>query len=570
MSLQDRMSVNILQKLNDLKKDLPNETVSEKDVFSDEEDEQIRQELLKQAEQEEENGGIDDDFFTSLSGPSQEEGNEKLVEIEYLGRIGYVDISFENLDDDVDEKDYRIMLDALELMAYSNDVSKRKNASKEVEKFGEKAITVIFRECRKFDLSDENRKQELMHLLSRLTARSLKGRKIIKAVLEKANSNQHIALAILGAGAIREREAVNSILQHMKNPDFFVIGLNAIFSIRDKNSVEPLIAVINDLDVNRNDLIDQAIQLAPRFAYFGPEAVKSVFNAYLNGEKKPLRPIFTIALRSFKEDAIPVLTEVLEKETDDNRLIPICMTLGGLKMPFSTNLLREAFHKYPGKKRAILRGFSHTNDSTLIPLIVEELKSSSDLRIKGECLGAIPYLADPDMNLIPTIKPFLNEKRNKLYLDALNCLVRLGDQESFEKYIHLLINGEDEEQYILQKHLATMSFKLIVKMAEKMLHCPDEKAMLLITALQRSNLLPQEVGPILKKKLDQNPIPALKIEIYRLIGKHVNKRREILSQDILYQASKDETNPRIVRELDQIIKNMRKEQGRISTIRNVD
>jgi hypothetical protein len=570
MSLQDRMSVNILQKLSDLKKDLPNETLSEKEVFSDEEDEQIRQELLKQAEKEEESEGIDDDFFSSLSGPSHEEGNEKLVEIEYLGRIGYVDISFENLDDDLDEKEYRVMLDALEIMAYSDDISKRKNALKEVEKFGEKAITVIFRECRKFDLSDENRKQELVHLLSRLTSRSLKGRKIIKAVLEKANSNQHIALAILGAGAIREREAVNSIFHHMKNPDFFGIGLNAIISIRDKNSVKPLIKVINDLDVNRNDLIDQAIQLAPRFADFGPEAVKFVFNAYLDGEKKPLRPIFTIALRSFKEDAIPVLTEVLEKETDENRLIPICMTLGSLKMPFATNILKEAFHKYPSKKKAIIKGFSHTNDNSLIPLIMEELKTTSDIRIKGECLGAIPYLVEQNMTLIPTIKPFLNEKRNKLYLDAINCLVRLGDQESFDKYVHLLIDGDEEEQYVLQKYLATMSFKLIVKMAEKMLHCPDEKAMLLVTALQRANLLPQEVGPILKKKLDQNPMPALKIEIYRLIGKHVNKRREILSQDILYQAKKEETNPRIVRELDQIIKNMRKEQGRISTIRNED
>jgi hypothetical protein len=562
------MSESILQKLNNLKNDLPNETLKEKEVFSDEENEQIRNELLKQAEQEEESEGIDDDFFSSLSGPANEEGNEKLVEIEYLGRIGYVDISFENLDDDLDEKEYRIILDALEIMAYSDEIPKRKNASKEVEHFGDKAITVIFRECRKFDLSDDNRRDELIHLLSRLTARSLKGRKIIKAVLEKANSNQHISLALLAAGAVREREAINSILQHMKNPDFFGIGINAILNIRERSTIEPLIKVINDIDLNRNDLIDKAIQLAPRFADFGPDAVKHVFNAYLECEKKPLRPIFTIALRSFKEEAIPVLKEVLEKETDENRLIPICMTLGSLRMPFSTSLLREAFQKYPSKKRAIIRGFSHTNDKSLVPLIMEELKNTTDIRIKGECIGAIPYLAETNINLIPTIKPFLNEKRNKIYLDALNCLVRLGDKDSFDKYTNLLINGDEEEQYILQKYLASMPFKLIIKMAEKMIHCPDEKAILLVTALQRANLLPQEVGPILKKKLEQNPIPALKIEIYRLIGKHVNKRREILSQDILYQASKEETNPRIVRELEQIIKNMRKEQGHISTIRH--
>jgi len=167
MSLQDRMSTSILQKLTDMKKDLPKDKFIEKDVLNEEEEEQIKQELLRQAEQEDESDGIDDDFFTSLSGPSQEDGNEKLVEVEYLGRIGYVDISFENIDEDMDEKEYRYILDALEVMAYSDDASKRKEASKEVEKYGEKAITVIFRECRKFDLTDEQRKNELVHLESR-------------------------------------------------------------------------------------------------------------------------------------------------------------------------------------------------------------------------------------------------------------------------------------------------------------------------------------------------------------------------------------------------------------------
>ncbi|MFB5579153.1 hypothetical protein [Bacillus cereus] len=567
MSLQDRMSTSILQKLTDMKKDLPKDKFIEKDVLNEEEEEQIKQELLRQAEQEDESDGIDDDFFTSLSGPSQEDGNEKLVEVEYLGRIGYVDISFENIDEDMDEKEYRYILDALEVMAYSDDASKRKEASKEVEKYGEKAITVIFRECRKFDLTDEQRKNELVHLLSRLTARSLKGRKILKAVLEKANSTQHIALSILGSGAVREHEAVPSILNHMLFPDFFVIGLEALIKIRDKKSVEPIIQRLNDLDINRNDLIDHAVRLAPRFADFGPEAVKPVFEAYKNNQKKAIRPILTIALRSFKEDAIPVLSEVLEKETDENKLIPICMTLGALRMSYSTNLLIDAFKKYPVKKKAIIRGFSHTNDQSVLPLLVEELKSTEDIRLKQECLGAIAYLADSDKSLISVIKPYLNERRNRLYLDALNCMVRLGDQESFDKFVNLLINGEEGEQYVLQKHLPKMSFKMIVKMAEKMLTCPDDKAILLVSALQNANIIPQEVGPILEKKLDQNPISALKLEIYRLIGKHVNKKRELLSQDVLYKARQEETNPRLVRELDQIIDNMRKEKGRISTIR---
>jgi hypothetical protein len=568
MSVQDRMSANILQKLTEMKKELPkSEFLYEKDVFSEEDEAQIQEELLRQAEKEEESDGIDDDFFSSLSGPSQEDGNEKLVEVVYLGRIGYVDISFENLDEDMDEREYMEILKALEVMAYNDDVQMRRDASKEVEKYGEKAITVIFRECRKFDITDEQRKNELVHLLSRLTTRSYKGRKIMKAILEKANSSQHIALSIMGAGAVRENEAVPSILAHMVRPDFFSIGMESLLKIRDINSVDPLIQLIMNLDGKRNDLIDQAIHLAPRFADFGPEAVKPVFDAYVNNQKKSVRPILTIALRSFKEDAIPVLSEVLKTETDEMKLIPICITLGALKMPFSTNLLVEAFKKYPAKRVGIIRGLSHTRDLAVLPILIKELQTTPDIRMKQECLRAMSYLSDADKGLIPIVKPYLNEKRNRLYLDALNCLVRLGEQEAFDKFVDILIHGEEGEQYVLQKHLPTMSFKLIVKMAEKMLTCPDDKAILLVSALQNANMIPREVGPILQKKLNQNPIPALKLEIYRLIGKHVNKKREVLPQDVLYQARQEETNPRVVRELDQIIDNMRKEKGRISTIR---
>ena len=40
MSLQERMSASILQKLNDMKKNLPKVEPEEKDVFTDEEEEQ--------------------------------------------------------------------------------------------------------------------------------------------------------------------------------------------------------------------------------------------------------------------------------------------------------------------------------------------------------------------------------------------------------------------------------------------------------------------------------------------------------------------------------------------------
>ncbi len=566
MSMQDRVSVSVFEKLKDMKQYL-NDEHDEFSSFTQEEEEKLLLELLQQAQSEDESKEIDDRFFDDITGPSQDTGNEKLVEVEYMGRLGYVDISFENLEEDMSDMEYKEILSALEIMAYSDDINKRKEAIRKVEAFGEKSIVVIFRECRKFDLSEERKRVELVNLLARLTVRSFRGRKIIKAVLEKASSSQHVSLAILGAGTIREREAVDGILEHMKEPDFFSISFEALLKIRDQKTVEPIINNINNLDVSRNDLRDQAIHLAPRFGDFGPDAVKPVFEAYINCQKKPLRPIFTLALRSFKEDAIPVLAAVLEDETNEDKLVPICMTLGSLKMPFSTNLLKNTFEQFPNKRRAAIIGFSYTNDPSLVPILLKELKSTSDLKLKKECLKAIGHIVGEEKNVLNEIKPYLHEYRNKIYLDALYCVVRLGDKEGFDKFAELLVNGNDEEQFILQNFLARMPFKVIAKMAEKMLHYPDDKALLLVSALQKSNMMPREVGGILEKKLNQNPIPALKVEIYRLIGKHVNNHREILSQEILYKARREEEDPRIIRELDQIIDNMRKERGRVSTTR---
>lgn len=570
MSLKERMNEGILQKLSNMKKELPNHyTPTEKVLFNEAEEESVRKELLKQIELEEGSEEVDDDFFTSLSGPSQEEGNEKLVEVEYLGRVGYVDISFDKLDEDLTDDEYRIIVDSLETISFSNDIKQRREAGKVVEGYEDKAINVIFRECRKFDLADNRKKIEIVQLLSRLTYRSLKGRKVIKAVLEKASSSQHVNLAILGSGAVHERESVDAILSHMLDSYYFEVGMEALLQIRDPKAVKPLIKIINDLDVNRSDLIDSAIRLSYTFNNFGPEAVNDVFDAYINCTKKTIRPIFTIALRSFGEEAIPILSSVFQDTAnDDSTLVPICMQIGSLKIPFATNLLVEAFEKYPAKRKAIIKGFSHTGDSNLLPIVMKELKNTKDYKIKEECLNAISYIGNRDN--IEDVRPFLQVKENKLYLYALQCMVRLHDDASLNKYIDYLINGREDEQYTLQKNLPKMPFNILRKIAEKMLAWPDDKTILLVAALQRANLLPREIGPILQKKLDQKPGIALRMEIYKLIGKYVNTSKELLPQEVLYKAKREEDNHRIVRELDQIIKNMKNVEGRFSIIKNED
>lgn len=152
MAILDRMSGDTLEKLKQLKLDNPNQTQDEKQVMNEEEEQALREEILRQIDEEQENDEINLDLFsTSVS----LDGSESIVEVDYYGRIGYVDISFESLDEDITELEYQEIIQAIETVSYKNDENVWRQSIKTIERFGDRAIVILFRECRKFDLSDE-------------------------------------------------------------------------------------------------------------------------------------------------------------------------------------------------------------------------------------------------------------------------------------------------------------------------------------------------------------------------------------------------------------------------------
>ncbi|AIQ20653.1 hypothetical protein H70357_31165 [Paenibacillus sp. FSL H7-0357] len=563
MSLFDRMSDEVLDKLNSLKKEIsPSEEYREKNVLSDKEEEELKEEILKQIEIEEQENEAE--FLDFMTGPSSLNENKGVVEVEYYGNLGYVDISFESLDENITESEYQTILQAIENIAYQTNGELWKESVRIIESFGERSIIILFRECRKFDLSDDKIKSLIIQLLNRLTNRSLKGRRIIKAILEKATIRQHINFAILVAGSIRDQESVSGLLKRMSDPEYFKGSLDALLNIAKKESIPDIFNEINNLDLRRTDLIEHAIKNAYRFSEFGTSAVKVIFELYIKNEKYPLGPIYTTALRSFQEDAIPMLKKVLNETDDDNLLIPICQTLGSLRMTHSTNVLVQALEEFPDKKRAIIRGLSYTRSEGVLSYVLSELKTSNDLKVKQECLLTIGFIGNRNQNVQEQIKPYLNNKNSMLYLEALNCMVSLGNEESFLKYVSLLVEGSEFEKRTLQRHVAKLQPYQHKKLAESLLTLSDEKSLFIICGLLQANVLNSDIGPIIIKRLDYAKLPALRIEIYKLIGKHVNKKKELLPQEVLYDAKRTESDVRVVREIDHIISSMKKEQGRIT------
>ena len=568
MAIHERISSDLLHQMSKLKDELATlpQAVQEKHL-SDDEQLSIREELLKQAEMEEESDDFDEDILGGIGSPKYIDGIEKKVEVEYLGRVGYIDISFETLQTNLTEEEYGKIVRWLEEMAYDDNPQTSANAAKEIEKYGDEVIEVVFRECRKFDLSHQQKRQQLVQLLARLTNRSLKGRRIIKGILQKATTPQHINVALMVSGAIYDKEVADEILRHAKNPDHFGISVDALLKIRAKETVKPLLQIIHDIDTEKKELLDEAIQYAHRFGEFGPFAVKDVCEALINCSKFRIRPIFTVAVRSFRDDAVPHLLEMLEKEHDDLKIDRISKALGGLGSPYVTNMLMEAYDKFPGKRVHLIDGLSHTKDPQVLPLLLRELQQTESWKLRQKCLLAMAFLGNQEH--IPLLRQYTSYKKDKIYLYALFALVCLHDDAAFDQYMKLLVHGDQEEQYELEKLTAKMPMNALVKISRGLSAYNDSELLSIITALQRPNVLPRELANTLKEILSRTTNATLRLEIYRLIGLHVNTKKEILPQHILYNARQNEENPRVRRELEQIMKNMKQEKGHVAVSREI-
>lgn len=560
MAIFDRMSGEMLEKLKKMNLETMVDSQHEKSVQSEKDEAENQAEILRQIEaekEEEENLDIYDN--KSVAG-----GNDGLVEVKYNGSIGYVDISFTSLNENISEVEYQGILKAVETIAFDINEFKRREAVKEIESFGERAVMILFRECRKFNLSNEKQTAMVVQLLNRLTNRSLNGRRTIKAILEQASIQQHVKLAILAAGTIRDQEVANALIARLADSDYFTSALQSLLNLAPKDLLLSILEVINNMDLRRTDLIEYAFDHANEFVRFGPQAIKSIFTTYASLDKNQLHRVYIRAIQSFKEDAIPYLKEVFHETKDENMMFLVCKTLGSLHMSHSTQILLDALDEYPEHERAIIRGLSFTRDRAVLPQVLKVMKRTTDIGLRQECMMTIAFSGDRSEQMKNEIRPYFQDRSTTDYLVALNSLVIMGDGQMMDNYIKMLVRGTEKEQYIIQKHIGKLPSIQQLKLAEAMLQYYDEEALLIVMGLQKFNVLDLRIGVLLERKLKGTSHATLRIEIYKLIGKHVNKQKELLPQKFLFDAKKTETNPRILRELEQIISTMKRSEGHLS------
>ncbi|WP_413404963.1 HEAT repeat domain-containing protein [Paenibacillus amylolyticus] len=563
MAIFDRMPGEILEKLKGLGLGEPSESESEKFVLSQEEEIELQAEIFRQIEEE----GEEDENLDIYDNKSVAGGNDGIVEVEYYGSIGYVDISFTSLNENISEVEYQRILNAVETITFDTNEVKWKDSFNEIESFGERAVMILFRECRKFNLSDEKQTALVVQLLNRLTNRSLKGRRTIKAILEQASIQQHVKLAILVSGTIRDKEVSQALITRLADPDYFTLALQSLLKLAPKDLLPSILEVINKIDLRRNDLIEHAFIHANEFVRFGPQAVKLIFATYASLDIKQLHRVYIRAIQSFKEDAIPFLKEVFQETKDEKMMFIVCKTLGSLHIPHSTQILLEALDEHPEYKRAIIRGLSFTRDRAILPKVLKIMKETTDQGLRQECMTTIAFSGDRSEQTKNEIRPYFQDRSTKDYLIALNSLVIMGDGEMMNNYIQMLVSGTEKEQYIIQKHIGKLPSVQQLKLAEAMFHYPDEETLLIVMGLQKFNVLDLRIAGILERKLQETAHAALRIEIYKLIGKHVNKQKELLPQKFLFEAKSNEKNPHILRELEQIISMMNRFEGHISVQR---
>lgn len=536
--------------------DLPNEHEIEKAL-------QSQTEKLKNQNGDDQSGLLDglDDIF-EMDRPISKEDDETRVKVTYerTGGIDYVDLTFSELDPSLTQDEYDEIRNELKKISASENQYTAASAAKRIEEFGGKAIGVLFRQIRLFDFKNKKEKYKfdaIVQLGTRLTILSLKGRMLLKAILLYAKNKQHIELAIRIAGQINEKEVLPEILEHAKDADLFNACFEAIINMKDTSAARDLLKIINSLESSRKDVIEEAIQHARNFNQLDPDIIEDVFYAYLGSTNRMIRPIFSVSLKSFRDEVVPVLYKIIEFEFDNHKVREACKMLGGIKKPIASQKLKEALEKFPAKRAAIIEGMSHTLDKDLASTVVYELKKASSKYLKQTCLKSLGALGGKE--LTPVVKPYLDEQ--DLRTEAIFCLVRIGDPDGFQLYLNLLINGSQDEQQNLGSYASLLTFKHLSNLAKKMVELPDQQALLLLSALQRPNVLPREIGHLLKDKLNQKPSAPVRMEIYRLIGKYVNTKNELLSQNILYDARKNETDVHIKREIDYIIKHIQKHDG---------
>lgn len=520
---------------------------------------EIEVELVKQAEEMvEENDLI---FWEDMGAPGFDEGSSKVIEVENVGKLMYVGIEFNKVN--VTDEEYEKIRECIKIIAGNKNTFEIVKAKSKIEEYSDRAVDVIFREARQFDFSHPDTRKNVSQLMGNLCLRYLKGRNLVLAILKAGKVTAHINLAILTAGQIRDRNAIKYLIEKMHESEYFENCLEALIKIRptDKETIKEIMDAISSLDDKQKDLIDVCMNYANQFKCFGTNAAEVIFQAYNSCSRPGIRPIFTRAMQSLEDDSVWLLKNQLMQAKDDGEFFNVCQTLGRMKNLEAVQILIEAYKKYPQYGLQIVKGLSLSGNDAVLPLIISILEKESNPSILSECIRALAFIGDD--SVLTYVEPFMMMRDQRYYVDALFVKARRGNKKALDELTDNVVNGNSNRQYSMERIIQLLKHDQITYIAKKTLHLPVSEAVLIVSALARVRVLPKQIGEVMMELLNKQSIP-LKVEVYRLVGKYVNTRNEILPQEVLYEAIEKTDNIRLKREIENILKTI---PQKISTIK---
>lgn len=524
------------------------------DVFSATEELKIQDQFIREykAQPDEE----DEDLF--YDGPEIE---DKKVEIIYSGGVirKYKNIS--EIELRVTDDQYGDIISAIKRFSQEKDTAARAKVISDIAQHGEVAVGVIFQKCRMFELVSETAKMQMAQLIAKLSHQDLDNRLLIKGILDYSTNESYLRLAIKAAGILNDQDMAKSLEKYLMQERYTVDAFKSLLKMRSTQSVSKILEAIEQIDSTNRVLVEELINVSKSFNVFGLETVEQTLDAYINCKNSVIRPIYILAIRSYGNQALSKLKEYSKKVQDDNQLFQIYKTIGGLRTEASSEVLKELLQQSDEKRKAnVIAGISSTGDKQFIDIVYEELLQSNSNFYSSKCLQALSNIGGyNNESLRKKIEPFVKRTEGNVHVDAINCLVRLGDNRRFDDLMKIALNGIESERNIALKALSLLPVPLTERMVERLIGASDDDTFTIVTVLQKKNRLPRKTGEILLEKLKQ-PLPEfVKLEIYRLISRHEGLETRIVPDGFILKALEQEERisdmSRISRELRKMLKN---------------
>lgn len=517
-------------------------------------------EIERELENQAQNYSDEEDniFMDDLMGPSYGSQGEGSVEVANRGGLRYVSIDFSGDQFEVSQAEYEVIKGAVDEIIKSESNESVEAAIDTIAGYGSKAVKVLFSFARKFDLDDDYQYSDLKELLNRLCLRDLKARDTIVAVLIAANSKPHIRLAMVAAGEVREKNAVEYICKNLKDRDLFDVAFDALLDIRDVKAIESLLDSIDetqDRDEERRGFIMKRTEY---FVDFGKSIIPTVLHRY-NECDVWNKPVYGKLLAEFEEDIIPSLQEFIEKETDKKRMDGLYRLLGRLHSDKAADMLVDSYRQGVNKKAAII-GLGHVKSESSMELQKEILREGKeDCFILEEVMSSLAFstkLSDKE-EVAEILGRYLESNDMRMRIHATFAMARMDQRGYMDKYISYLSSDNIYDRKTAARLITKFKTVQITEICKKCLDIPQSKAMYVLNALTKRKTFEPNTGQYLLELLNCSDY-LLKIEIYNIIGNTANTKNEILPSDILFnQLDKSETkSERAV--LEEIIARMRK------------